>query len=254
MRQVKQIGIELEFSLMNRATCNPVVAGRYITATKEDPLVINGDMYHKDASMLEIAMQPATCPVHLRHIYAQAMAAVEDILPMDTVLLGNRPAVKYTKKELAADPYASVMGCSESMNVHGLPRISDDYGDNYRYGGMHVNIEVEDAEPLDALALDAYLGLISVRDWEQDHKADIVRRRQYYGKAGECRIKDFGIEYRTLPVSSFDPVYTEEVWELCRKALNCDVKSLFPMAETICHAIQTCDAGLAQQLIEEIHT
>jgi len=252
-RVAQQIGIELELAAFLKDI--PIVAGRFMDACKVAPLSINGHLIHRDASMVELAMAPAGCPRGLAHNFLNAMNETTKLLP-DDVVLKAIPAVTYTASELKRDPYASVMGCSESSNIYNLPPTSSKYTDGTRYSGMHINIQIPDAGPADALALDVFLGLYSVVNWEQPFKDEVIKRRQNYGQAGEFRLKDFGIEYRTLPSSSFCQYRMELIWELVDKALNRSdelTQQMIDRADSIKTAIQECDAEAAAQLIEELH-
>jgi len=252
-RLAQRIGIELELATYLKG--EPVVAGRFMNACKDKPAEINGHLIHRDASMVELAMKSAGCPRELAHNYQDALSIVVALLPDDVSLLAA-PAVEYTSEELKRDPYASVMGCSASRNVYLAEPTPSEYQDNTRYSGMHVNIQVDDPREEDALALDVYLGLFSVIHWEQEHKEAIIKRRECYGQAGEFRIKDFGIEYRTLPSCAFDPMHTQTVWQLVDQALSCtpqQIDAMIPRMEDIWKAIQTCDAELAHDLIAELH-
>ena len=88
--------------------------------------------------------------------------------------------------------------------------------------------------------------------WEQPNAGQIRRRRRYYGRSGEHRIKNFGIEYRTLPSSAFHPIWTDVIWDLSERGLNMDAQDIQPLSEDISLAIQTCDPQLAGELMEEI--
>jgi len=237
------IGIEVELAIYHLT--RPVVCS-FIPWTKDEPLDIDGTLFHKDASMFEIAMRPCSNGTELDTAYDEAINEVRKLVPSGTDIR-LEPAVEYSDSELASDPYASVLGCGASQNVYlGTVGMPSEYTNNIRYAGMHVNIAAdEDMSPVQVLALDATLGLKSVRDWEQPYADAIRTRRTMYGRAGEYRIKPFGTEYRTLPSSSWAATSGNEIFSLVNQALNLDAQSLIPMANDIQQAIDMCDADAA---------
>jgi len=131
--------------------------------------------------------------------------------------------------------------------------MPEEYPDGTRYAGMHVNISTGDTlDSIDALRLDAILGLTSVRDWEQEYKEQIRQRRTVYGRAGEHRLPEFGIEYRTLPATSWECTTGTELFSLVKQALSLDKAIIIPFASQIQQAIDTCDAGIADDILQQI--
>ena len=94
-------------------------------------------------------------------------------------------------------PDAKRFGCDPDMNawtgmLNPPPRSKNP---NLRSAGGHIHVGF-DGEKLNELevvkAMDVFLGLSSVT-LDPDK-----RRRELYGKAGACRVKPYGVEYRTL--------------------------------------------------------
>ena len=246
MRKIKSLGMEIELAVYHKG--EPTVC-YFLTHTKRNPLNIKGHLVHKDASMLEIAMPPAKSGAELDQIQFDAIKHARSVLPRDVVLDAN-PAVHYSTEELDRDPYASVLGCGASQNIYGNKPMPDAYTDNYRYGGMHVNIGMEkDSVIEDVLRLDYALGLQSVINWEQGFRDSVIRRRKTYGRAGEYRTKPFGIEYRTLPnCAQMSGMW---LWRTVEAALNIPDAPLLHMSEHIEAAINECDRGAAEELLGE---
>lgn len=245
-----QIGIEVELAVFKQA--KPVVCD-FLPYTKELPLEVARNLYHKDASFLEMAMRPCSSGEELDDVYQEALAQARTLLP-DGVGVAAVPCIEYSDEELSKDPYASVMGCSPSDNIYpDTVTIPDQYPDNRRYAGTHVNISTGNPiDPYQVLALDAVLGLKSVRDYEQPYRDDIVSRRKVYGRAGEHRVPVFGIEYRTLPSSTFAKMGGVELFRLVSLALSIPYESLTEWYQDIGKAINTCDAKLAAKLIRRV--
>ena len=255
---VQTIGLEVELAVYKLK--RPVVCD-FLPYTKADPLVKKGTLYHKDASMFELAMRPCTDGVQLDSAYAEALAEATAMLPAHAEF-ECVPCVEYTDEELSKDSYASVLGCGASMNLYdGHVAMPSSYANNKRYAGLHVNMgSYNNLSASSVLAMDATLGLKSVRDWEQDYKDDIQERRSVYGRAGEYRIKDFGdeeifgLEYRTLPASSWIKTDGTELFSLVNRALALRLKDIAPHAKDIQYAIDNCDSTLANRLINTIHS
>lgn len=252
MSRVQKIGLEVELAMFQQQT--PVVCD-FFPYTKEQPLERQGSLYHKDASMFELAMAPCRTGKELDSVYQQALRYAASFLPSGTVFK-CLPAAEYTEEELAKDPYASVLGCGASANIYGDSGVMPDaYENNVRYAGLHINVELNGDSPNDisVLGMDATAGLKSVRDWEQPFRKDIIQRRTVYGKAGEHRMKPFGMEYRTLPASSWEETTGSELFALTERAVKLGAQELLPHAACIQHAINTCNAREADRLIKIIH-
>lgn len=120
-------------------------------------------------------------------------------------------------------PQAMTFGCEPDYNAW-----SNDYNpppsleeDTFllRSCGGHVHVGFADPTPEKQVqlikAMDIYLGIPSLF-MDKDS-----RRRKLYGKAGACRLKSYGVEYRTL--SNFwlrSEQHIAWVWDRTMKAVN----------------------------------
>ncbi len=257
------LGLEVETTV--RTEGGPRVCS-FLPYTKDNPLKINGLLLHKDASMLELAMPPVDVPYYmnkrnpikdLEDLWSTAIEEAQKLLPENSAL-SCEAAVEYTDDELERDPYASILGCSQSKNLYtGFTPIPPSYQNNTRYGGLHINLgrnENRSFRPSDVLMLDATLGLVSVSQHEQPFKEQMIERRKYYGRAGEYRMKTFpgnksGLEYRTLPASTWATMGATGLFS-CLQTLDArNVQSFFPYYKDIQNAINTCDGEAATDLL-----
>ena len=118
-------------------------------------------------------------------------------------------------------PRAWVFGCEPDFDVWKLemnpkPMAKDKF---LRSAGGHIHIGYDNPSPSTSIkivrALDMYVGA-----WLAQKDPD-VRRRELYGRAGACRFKPYGVEYRTP--SNFwlsTEALMKEVYERTMKAVN----------------------------------
>lgn len=94
-------------------------------------------------------------------------------------------------------PRAWVFGCEPDFDVWKLemnpkPMAKDKY---LRSAGGHIHVGYANPSPSQSIkivrALDMYVGA-----WLAEKDPD-TRRRELYGRAGACRFKPYGVEYRT---------------------------------------------------------
>ena len=97
-------------------------------------------------------------------------------------------------KEQLLNPKAQEFGCEPDYNCWTLRHNPRPKAANkqLRSSGGHVHVETKLPPFLVARALDIFVGVPAVR-LDPD-----TRRRELYGKAGACRPKPYGVEYRTL--------------------------------------------------------
>lgn len=154
-------------------------------------------------------------------------------------------------------------GCKPTFNAYGLQgNLSNPQEQIFRSAGFHMhfgyskqNLKVNP----DVLvkALDATVGLLTVSLFAS---VDTPVRRQFYGLAGEYRLPNHGLEYRTLSSAMLcHPVLVHMVYDFARAVMNFantpSLADLLDIKESdVVETIQNCDFVKARKLIEKHKT
>ena len=212
-----KIGVEVELVVSNQR--EPVVCD-FLKYTKSKPLIDNGNLYMKDASLLEIALRPCSSPEQYEEAVEEGLYKANQLLPPNHSL-SAQACTQYTQEQLDKDPYSSVLGCGQSLNFYEHRKMPAQYTDTSRYGGVHVNVSIGSKMPLSFVyGMDSIAGLLSASEWETDAPEKHRKRRTWYGRAGEYRRKPFGIEYRTLPSIAFFKMDGNKLFSMVERALS----------------------------------
>jgi hypothetical protein len=153
--------------------------------------------------------------------------------------------IKLSQSDIEKLPASSrVLGCNPSLNVYGYEPISVDPVDYpYRSAGGHIHFGTQDNNAGNKLKavlrdtettvrlLDAICGNTCVLiDRDRGNK----KRREVYGRAGEHRLPDHGLEYRTLSnFWVFDYVLVSFVMGLARQAIHIAYESYYRNKEGV---------------------
>lgn len=115
-----------------------------------------------------------------------------------------------------------------------------------RSAGGHVHVETKEDPFLVIQAMDLFLGVPSVLMDKGEE------RKKLYGKAGACRVKPYGVEYRTLSnFWIFQKNLRDWVWNNTERALaNIGVADAYQLE--ILDAINYGDKHSAQFLVEQL--
>lgn len=174
-----------------------------VGGTKEAPRLVPMGALQEDNVLLEFNIDPAeSLEVFIRNIKGVLAKGREDLAQHGLDVIAGVSSHIFEADILdAAGEQAWVFGCEPDYNawtrdVNYMPR---DVHPCLRTAGGHVHIgfnhidTVTKRKSADVIKMcDYILGLSSViRDTDE-------RRKQLYGKAGACRFKKYGVEYRTL--------------------------------------------------------
>lgn len=123
-----------------------------------------------------------------------------------TVKVSFAPVVDVSEKELASLAEESrILGCAPSENWYGLPRLSVPEGTQPpRSAGGHIHVGLT-APIYERVGNDHRRSLTPLMDILVgntgvllDREPRAAERRKLYGRAGEFRLPEHGLEYRTL--------------------------------------------------------
>lgn len=168
-----------------------------IKGSKWNPIKFDDDGYFmlEDNVMVEFNTPPVSDKqnwidsVEFAKEWLTAYLAIHDITPNF-----QQVSHKFTNAQLNT-PQAQEFGCQPDFNVHEKAVNKVCAENNWRSCGGHIHIgfdySVQEEQELLIKCLDLTLGLHSaIND-------DDVVRKNTYGKAGSCRFKEYGVEYRT---------------------------------------------------------
>lgn len=152
-------------------------------------------------------------------------------------------------------PEAKLFGCDVSYNAYTEdenPKPDGERG-TLRSAGCHLHISYKTPNPATSIKLikylDMYLGIPSVI-LDPDTK-----RRTLYGKAGDFRLKPYGVEYRSLSsyMMSSKELLTF-VWEGLTKAIKAYEFNL-PLIDSdiVQHVINNSDVDKAKMLVNDFN-
>jgi len=228
MRQAV-IGFEIEHTAKKENGVPFVLTREHLPYPKNKPLWV-GDAgnVQLDCVLAETATNPATDPETTWAMYEELKAKADSLMP-DGVVLGLESVLEYNSGDLLQSKDAMEIGCSASYDAYdpdgafAKSVTPTEYGDNYRYAGLHVNIDFagDNFEKIKFIrSLDKHLGEYSALNWEKGHEAELAKRRKLYGMAGNYRLTEFGVEYRTLPALVWCKENVKKIYELVAKALE----------------------------------
>lgn len=222
-----KFGCDPELFIMNEDGVF-VGAEGLIPGTKDDPYPVDCGAVQVDGMAAEFNINPATSFEEFDHNIVTVLGELKKFLPKGHKLVAT-PAVTFTPEVWEATPdHAKVLGCSPDYNawtgqVNPPPKCETNPYLRTASGHLHfgwrdygVPTEPRHVKHCRDLVrqLDWYLGA-----WSLDKDPDPTRRL-LYGKAGACRFKPYGVEYRVL--SNFWVTKKElrrDVWNRMNKAI-----------------------------------
>jgi hypothetical protein len=185
-----------------------VSASDFIPGSKEEPYKVPCGAVQPDGVAAEFNIDPAESYEEFSHNIDTVMDELKKFLPK-----GHKLAVVSSasfKPEIWEDiqPKARELGCSPDTNAwtgdyNPVPHYDADPRMRCAGGHLHIGFPgVDDADVTDLQHIMNCRDLVKQMDWflggwSLQHDTDVIRRN-LYGKAGACRYKPYGVEYRTL--------------------------------------------------------
>ena len=228
-----------------------------IGGTKEKPIKVVCGALQEDNVLGEFNIDPAISFGMFRDNIKTVMSQLESkVKPLKLKVTSSH---NFTQSELeCGGAQAMEFGCNPDINA--WTGETNESPNPYTYlrtagGHIHVGFDV-DKEDLqsrfDVIQLmDVYLGIPSVlMDGDTE-------RRSMYGKAGACRPKDYGVEYRVL--SNFwlrgdafiEWAYNQAVRAVENKSYIGEILEKYnPLL--IQNTINTSDVGMAEEIVKDL--
>lgn len=215
-----------------------VCADGLIPGTKSDPYPVECGAVQVDGMAAEFNTNPASTFEEFDNNIVTVLRQLKAMLPKGYSLSPVPSAVFDEDVWGAAPDQAKMLGCSPDFNawtgsVNPPPNDPDNPRLRTASGHLHIGwtsgADVHNPQHINhghdlTKQLDWYLGA-----WSLQKDTDATRRR-LYGKAGSCRIKDYGVEYRVLSnfwLGSKD--LRRQVWNRMNKAIWDMRKYYFPV-------------------------
>lgn len=231
-----------------------------VGGSKNEPLYITekGHAIQEDNVMVEFNIPPSSNEEDFIKNINFVKSYLSNKFNKDGINLEIKASATLDEKFLQTDQ-SKTFGCDPDFNVYlKEPNEPPKSGGNLRVCGGHIHIgydnpEIETTEKI-VKWLDIFLGLPSV--WMDKDSL----RRTMYGKAGCFRIKEFGVEYRTL--SNFwikndkllSYIYKNAI-KAVKLAINSDKDFILEKYENMVeNVINTTDIERSIKLYKEIIT
>ena len=192
----------------------------------ENRITIKGHQFYYDNVMAECAVRPAYSTEKAVESFRECFQIYADMVKPFRLL----PQASYDFPESQlTHPAARHVGCSPDTCAYRLTMMDapkdEIQGSNFRSCGGHIHLghpilTSDGPEPIIAVyLLDLFLGTASL--W-LDRDPTSAARRGLYGQAGRYRVKDYGIEYRSL--GNFwlqSPDLVRWIHNVCEYTVNC---------------------------------
>lgn len=169
---------------------------------KTRPLDSYGNHVVPDGVQLEFHPRPASCTGRVGDFYRACIVDWQKELEKHDLTLDFTPTIKITDEEWNTIPTeARQLGCNPSLNIWDTFTLQPNAEYRWRSAGGHLHIGFKSLSRLyerraDVIPLCDYLIGNTFVLFDRDPYAAV--RRESYGRAGEYRLPDYGVEYRTL--------------------------------------------------------
>ena len=205
-----------------------VTAEGLIPGTKDDPHVVKYGAVQVDGMAAEFNIDPVDNFKDFNRNINAVLGQLKDMLPAG-YSLSCVPAMTFSQESWDAAPdHAKILGCNPDFNAwtgQSNPPPNDPSNPLLRTASGHIHIGWRDEGDLDLSHLNNCCDLVKQLDWYLGgwslmHDPDPTRRN-LYGKAGACRYKEYGVEYRVLSNFWIDDLPKRlTVWNRLQTAIN----------------------------------
>lgn len=250
------IGTDPELFLYSEQYFKHVPVCGLVGGTKEKPIPIlegnDGFSLQEDNVALEFTIPPAkTKEEWLNNINFVKDYIKETVLkPLD--LVPSYIGAARFKPEDLDNPAAQHMGCSASYDAWTFEQHHVDRTDyTLRTTGMHIHIGYANPNTHTSLeiirAMDLFLGVPSVFI-DPD-----TERRKMYGKAGDYRLKPYGVEYRVLSGYFLESdTLLSWIWDNTMAAIDfVNNGGIITNPDDIIMSINNCNKQIALEVISD---
>lgn len=200
---LRTFGSDPEFLLVaNRGHLMPKSAIGVVQGDIENRINLKGHQFYYDNVLAECAVKPGASKEETIRNFREVLQLYADMV--SPFKLTTTASVIFPDSELT-HPDARKVGCAKDMCAYELKQkdgpVDEISHGNLRSCGGHIHVGAESIagdgpEPiLFIYMMDLVLGCTSL--W-LDKDPTSKRRRELYGQAGRYRVKDYGMEYRSL--------------------------------------------------------
>ena len=174
-----------------------------IKGDKKSPQKVPRGAVQVDGMALEFNIDPASTEAEFCINVKEVLAHMTRMVPGYQVV--TVPVAHFDADYMKTQPQEALeLGCDPDFNAYsGMANVKPDGDRPMRTASGHIHVGWTDGQDINdpnhinrafmvVRNLDFYLGLPSL-EYDND-----TLRREMYGKAGCCRIKPYGVEYRTL--------------------------------------------------------
>lgn len=206
-----------------------VSAHDLLPGTKQEPFKVKGGAVQVDGTAAEFNTDPASSFEEFDDNIETVLGELRKLLPNDAELRAVS-AVRFPEALFKSlPPVATELGCMPDFDawtgrVNPPPHIPSDPYLRTASGHLHIGW-TKDADMSSLQHILACQDLVKQMDWHLGAWSVIAdpdnTRRALYGKAGACRYKNYGVEYRVL--SNFwvlDRASRLTVWNKMMSAIN----------------------------------
>lgn len=244
-------------------------AETYFPGSKEEPFLMKtGAGLQTDNVAVEFASPVGVTAEDFINKLRDTFNELHSMLPKD-LTIDMAASAEFDEDQLNT-PQAQAFGCSPSFDAWRLCENEQPNAErsNLRSTGAHIHIGSTGEDGNDFLhdpygkvytvrMCDAFHGIISVV-LDTDERS--ISRRKLYGKAGEHRPTEYGVEYRTLSsfwlkspnlVMLIDSLTTDAL-KAVREEYHEEIINKLGGADTIQKIINTGDYGAAEKVIDDV--